>query len=80
MNHPSMTSRGRRIAAVIAILGVLALPKHVDCGYPGGECKRTNALRRTCTAYELEPFGFFLIESLVGSDIGFAYSSGEKCT
>ena len=29
--------------------------------------------------YELEPFGFYLIEKLAGADVGFAYSSGDDC-
>ena len=79
INHPSMTSRGRRIAGVIAILVVLFLPKRVECGYPDGECRHTGALRLVCTSYEVEPLGFYAIEALAHRDVGFAYSSGEDC-
>ena len=30
-----MTSNGRRIAFLIAVMIVFFLPKKVDCGYPG---------------------------------------------
>jgi hypothetical protein len=79
MNHPRMSSTGRRWAALFGVVFVLALPKHVECGYPGGECTVNGAYRQSCTRYELEPFGFYLIELLAGRDVGFAYSSGEDC-
>ena len=78
INHPSMSSRGRRIAGVIAILLVVFLPKRVERGYPGGEC-RHSARKLVCTSYEVEPLGFYAIEMLASRDIGFAYSSGEDC-
>jgi hypothetical protein len=80
MNHPSMTTRGRRIAALCAIVVVFALPKHVECGYPAGEaCQHKGTFGRICTPYELEPFGFYLLELATGTDVGFAYKSGEDC-
>lgn len=79
MNHPRMSTTGRRWAALFAIVFVLALPKHVECGYPGGECTVPGGYRQSCTHYELEPFGFYLIELLASRDVGFAYSSGEDC-
>jgi hypothetical protein len=64
------------IGAVIAF----ALPKHVECGYPGGTCKSTGTRRgEVCTPYEVEPWGFYLIEYVAGRDLGFAYTSGDDC-
>lgn len=75
-----MTTRGKQLALLFAALIVFAVPKKVECGYPdAGECKHKASFNRTCTSWELEPFGFFLIEKLAKSDVGFAYSSGEDC-
>jgi len=79
MNHPRMSTSGRRWAALFGLAIVFLLPKHVECGYPGRECAYDGAFHHRCTPYELEPFGFYLIESLAGRDVGFAYSSGEDC-
>jgi hypothetical protein len=73
-----MTSSGKRIAFFLGILVALALPKRVDCGYPGGDCK-TIGNGRTCAPYEVEPLGFYLIEYAVGRNVGFAYSTGSDC-
>jgi len=74
-----MTSRGKRLAFLFGIVIALAIPKHVECGYPGGKCSHKGTFNRTCTSWELEPFGFYLIEWLAKSDVGFAYSSGDDC-
>lgn len=79
MITPNMTSRGKRLAFLFGLIIAFALPKHVECGYPGGVCAVPASFHRTCTAWELEPFGFYLIEKLAGSDVGFAYSTGEDC-
>lgn len=79
MNHPGLSSRGKQIAALIALFLMLFLPKRVECGYPGGRCTREGPFRLQCKAYELEPLGFYLIELLVERDVGFAYSTGEDC-
>ncbi len=79
MITPNMTSRGKRLAFLFGLVIAFALPKHVECGYPGGACTVPASFHRTCTAWELEPFGFYLIEKLAGSDVGFAYSTGEDC-
>ena len=73
-----MTSNGRRIAGLIGVLIAFALPKRVECGYPGGTCERI-VDNRTCRAYEIEPFGFYLLENVFDRDIGFAYSHGDDC-
>lgn len=70
-----MTTSGMRWMFLFGFLLAFALPKHVPCGYPGGEpCQRA-----MCTPYEVEPFGFYLLERAFQRDIGFAYSSGEDC-
>jgi hypothetical protein len=74
-----MTSSGKRIAALIGLALALLLPKHVECGFPGGECARAGALGLQCRRYELEPLGLFLIELIAKQDVGFAYKSGEDC-
>jgi hypothetical protein len=75
-----MTTRGRRIAFAIGALVAFALPKHVDCGYPGGTCQHAGGRHgEVCTSYEIEPWGFYLIELVADRDIGFAYSSGDDC-
>ena len=80
MQHPSMSSRGKQIAALIAILIVFFLPKRARCGYPGAEdCTRKGALSTTCTMSELEPLGLYVIELVVRRDVGFAYSTDDHC-
>ncbi len=74
-----MTSRGKQLGLLFGLLVVFAVPKRVECGYPGGTCSHKGTFNRTCTSYELEPFGFYLIERLAGTDVGFAYSSGDDC-
>ena len=73
-----MTSSGRRLAFFIAVLIAFALPKRVECSFPGEECAHTVG-REQCTHYEVEPWVFYGLEHLFGRDIGFAYTSGEDC-
>jgi hypothetical protein len=81
MRHPSMSSRATRIAFAIAIVLALLLPKRVTCSYPGAICTHagTGALRTTCTGFEIEPLGFYLIELIAHRDVGFAYEVGDDC-
>jgi hypothetical protein len=79
MRHPSMTTRGMRIAFAIGVLMVLALPKQVECGYPGATCHRAGRWRMTCTEYQIEPLAFFMMELVAQRDVGFAYTTGEDC-
>ncbi len=79
MNHPSMTSRGKLITGVVALIALLLLPMKVPCGYPGGKCGRKGEFGLLCKPYELEPLGLYLIEKLVDGDVGFAYRKGEDC-
>ena len=73
-----MSSSGRRWAFLIGIVLAFAIPKRVDCGYPGAVCMRVDA-GKTCGDYELEPWGFYLVEYVIGRDVGFAYSAGDDC-
>lgn len=75
-----MSTSAMRWTFLFGILLALALPKNVPCGYPAaGNCQRQGKWRAMCTAYEVEPFGFYLLELAFKRDIGFAYSSGEDC-
>jgi hypothetical protein len=79
ISTPGMTSRGKRIAALCALVVVALLPKHVECGYPGGECSHLGMFKQVCTYWEVEPLGVFLVEKLVDRNVGFAYKRGEDC-
>jgi len=74
-----MTTRGRQIAFAFAAVVALALPRRVDCGYPGGTCGHAGKWRTTCTRYEVEPLAFYLIELVAQRDVGFAYTTGDDC-
>jgi hypothetical protein len=79
VRHPSMSTRGTRIAFVIAIVLVGLLPKRTECSYPGATCGHAGRWRTTCTDFEIEPLGLYLLELVVKRDVGFAYSTGEDC-
>jgi hypothetical protein len=79
MRHPSMTTRGTRMAFAIAVVIGLALPKRVECGSPGATCGHGGRGRTMCTGYEIEPLGVYLIELVAQRDVGFAYESGDDC-
>ena len=79
LQHPSMTSRGKRIASVIAIIILFLLPKRVECGYPEAVCGHDAILHQYCRFYEVEPVGFYGLEYLLHRNVGFAYSRGEHC-
>jgi hypothetical protein len=74
-----MSTRGTHVAFAIAIVLVLLLPRRVDCSYPGATCNHAGKGRTTCTDFEIEPLGFYLIELVVKRDVGFAYQSGADC-
>jgi hypothetical protein len=74
-----MSTRGTQFAFVFAIVIALALPKRVECRFPGATCGHAGRWRTTCTDYEIEPLAFYLIELAVKRDVGFAYSAGEDC-
>lgn len=66
------------IAAVL-VIAVLALPIKVRCGAPGRTCaSAVDAHGDVHYYYEVEPFGVFVMESVLGSDIPWFYTSGEE--
>ena len=79
MRHPSMTTRGTRVAFLFAALIAFALPKRTECSHPGASCGHAGKWRTTCTSFEIEPLGFYLIELVAQRDVGFAYQTGEDC-
>jgi hypothetical protein len=79
VRHPSMTTRGTRVALAIAMVIGLALPKRVECGYPGATCGHVGRARTMCTGYEIEPLGLYLVELVARRNVGFAYESGDDC-
>lgn len=74
-----MSSRGKRIALLIALIVLFFLPKRVECGYPDAECGHRAILAQYCRYYEVEPAGFWVIEKLASRNVGFAYTNGESC-
>ncbi|HEX2692091.1 MAG TPA: hypothetical protein VHN14_36025 [Kofleriaceae bacterium] len=79
MRHPSMSTRGTRLAFLIAVGIALLLPKRVECGYPGATCGHPGIWRTSCTSFEIEPLGLYVIELLAERNVGFAYATGEDC-
>jgi hypothetical protein len=74
-----MSTRGTRIAFLIAVAIALLLPMRVECGYPGGRCGHAGRWRTTCTDVEIEPLGVYVIELAARRDIGVAYSTRDDC-
>jgi len=74
-----MSTRGTHVAVVIAVIIAFLLPKRVECGYPGGACRHAGRWQTTCSDYEVEPLGLYVIELAVHRNVGFAYSSGDDC-
>jgi len=74
-----MSTRGTRLAFLFAVAIAFLLPKRVECGYPGATCGHAGKWRTTCTDFEIEPIGFYVIELAAKRDIGFAYSAGDDC-
>ena len=79
ISRPGMTSSGKRLAVLFALVVLCFLPKHVECGFPGARCGRMGMFKQVCKSWELEPMGFYLIEKLADRNVGFAYKSGEEC-
>jgi hypothetical protein len=73
-----MTTRGRVIAALIGITIAFMLPKRIECDLGSTGCKRMGS-KPGCAFYEVEPFGFYLLELLVRTDVGFAYEQSDTC-
>jgi len=79
MRHPSMSTRGTHVALVIAMIIAFLLPKRVECSYPGETCGHAGRWRTTCTDFEIEPLGLYVIELIAHRNVGFAYSTGDDC-
>jgi hypothetical protein len=81
MNHPRMTSSGRRIAFVLGLAIAFALPKRVECGYAGATACSHAGTRpgEHCADYKVEPWGFYLLESVFDRSVGWPYSTDEDC-
>jgi hypothetical protein len=74
-----MSTRGMRITLAFVIVAAFLLPKRIECSYPGATCGHAGQWRTTCIDFEIEPFGFYVLELAAKRDIGFAYSAGEDC-
>jgi hypothetical protein len=74
-----MSTQGTRIAFAFAVIIALLLPKRVECGYPGASCGHAGRWRTTCTDFEIEPLGVYLIELVAERNVWFAYSAGDDC-
>jgi hypothetical protein len=66
------------MAFLIAVLIAFALPNRVECGYPNAQCVEI-VDHQECARYEVEPWGFSLLERLFHRDVGFAYTTGIAC-
>ena len=75
----AMTSRGRQTAAIVGILGALALPKKTPCLAPYVACDAIVRDGWTCTPTDLEPLGVYAIEWLTGGDLGVQYRRWLDC-
>lgn len=73
-----MTTRGRQTAFLFGVALALALPKEVPCEVPGRRCEViVDGL--ACQPVDVEPFGVFLAEWLLGRDLPIAYSHRVDC-
>lgn len=73
-----MTSRGRLIAFLIGVTIAFLLPKRIECGDGAVGCKVIRVMPG-CNAHEVEPFGFYLLEQVFRTDVGFAYEVSDRC-
>ena len=65
--------------SVLLVFAALAMPIKQRCGVPGRSCATAvDAAGDVHYYYEVEPFGIFLIESVIGSNIPLYYTSGEE--
>ncbi|MHA7650343.1 hypothetical protein ACX9NE_10835 [Mycobacterium sp. ML4] len=65
--------------SALMLLVALAMPIKQRCGAPGRSCATTvDAFGNVHYYYEVEPFGIFLMESVIGSNIPLCYTSGEE--
>jgi hypothetical protein len=76
VRHPSMSTRGTHLALAFAVAIAFLLPKRTECSYPGATCGHAGRAPTTCTDFEIEPLGFYVIELIAHRDVGFSYSTG----
>ncbi|HVV86872.1 MAG TPA: hypothetical protein VHE35_27730 [Kofleriaceae bacterium] len=74
-----MTARARQTAAIVGILGALALPKKTPCLAPGASCEVVTRDGWTCTPTDLEPLGVYALEWMLGRDVGLRYRRWVDC-
>jgi hypothetical protein len=75
-----MTSGAKRTAAIVGILGALALPRKVPCLAPSVQCDAIVVEGASCTPTDVEPLGIYALEWIVGRDIGLRYKRTLVCT
>ena len=75
-----MTSSGKRTAAIVGIIGALALPRKTPCLAPGLTCEAITVDGGSCTPTDLEPLGIYALEWLFGQDLGLRYQRWLDCT
>jgi len=78
MRGRNMTTGAMQRAWLLGLLIVFFLPKRVECGYPGAVCTRQQG-RDICKMSEIEPLGFYGLESIFHRNIGFAYGTDDEC-
>jgi hypothetical protein len=65
--------------SVLFAMAALAMPIKQRCGAPGRTCATAvDATGNVHYYYEVEPFGVFIVESVLGSNIPLYYTSGEE--
>ncbi|MBE7450574.1 MAG: hypothetical protein HS111_17240 [Kofleriaceae bacterium] len=79
LQHPGMTSSGRRNAALFGLALALALPKQVPCEVPGRSCELHRPHGVVCRPVDVEPLGVFVIEWVIGRDLPIAYAQRVDC-
>ncbi|CAM4190369.1 hypothetical protein MB901379_04358 [Mycobacterium basiliense] len=65
--------------AVVLLVAALAMPIKQRCGAPGRRCATAvDTHGYIHYYYEIEPFGVFLLEHALGSNIPLYYTSGDE--
>lgn len=67
------------IAALIGIAIAFMLPKRIDCAFGEDVGCKVIVRRMGCESYEVEPWGFYLLERVFRTSIGFAYEVTTDC-
>ena len=65
--------------AVALLIAALAMPIKQRCGAPGQTCATTlDARGNKHCYYEVEPLAVYLLETIIGSNIRWYYTSGDE--